>query len=266
MSLFLIKTGYLLLSALCLLAVFWGLSIALRRTEANPMYRRKIKLQFTAVLAGWIGIVSVISLSGYIQDFGAMPPRLFPFLLVPLLLLVWLLRRKRTLVLLKAIPPQWFLYIQVFRIPVELFLWQQFILRLTPIQMTLEGQNLDILVGISGPLVGALLTYTRKQWAIATALVWNVLGLCLLLNIVVIAILSFPSPMRTFMNEPANTLITEFPIVFLPLLLVPLAYYMHAFSIRQLWMLYKRTDLQPQTNPLQPQSHTPIQKAEVAEN
>ena len=41
---------------------------------------------------------------------------------------------------------------------------------------------------------------------------WNILGLGLLINIVAIAILSMPTPLRVFMNEPANTIVTEFHI------------------------------------------------------
>jgi hypothetical protein len=56
----------------------------------------------------------------------------------------------------------------------------------------------------------------------------------LLLNILVIAVLSMPTPFRYFQNEPANTLVAKFPFVLLPGILVPIAYTMHIFSLRQL--------------------------------
>lgn len=239
MSLTYIQIGYVLLTVICLLAVFRGLHITLLRTEPNIKIRKSIFNKALMVLAGWIGIVTLISASGFIQDFNAIPPRLLIFLWPPLIGLIWLLRQQRTSRLLQATPPQWLMYIQAFRIPVELFLWWQFLLGLTPVQMTLEGQNFDILVGISGPLMG-LLMLCKSRWNITAGLVWNILSLAMLLNIVIVAILSFPSPMRLFMNEPANTLISSFPIVFLPLVLVPLAYYMHAFSIKQLLMLQQQ--------------------------
>jgi len=56
----------------------------------------------------------------------------------------------------------------------------------------------------------------------------------------VIAVLSMPTPIRYFMNEPANTLVAEFPFILLPAVLVPMAYTMNIFSLRQL--LAKQTE------------------------
>ncbi|HMH20883.1 MAG TPA: hypothetical protein VK563_03865 [Puia sp.] len=68
------------------------------------------------------------------------------------------------------------------------------------------------------------------------ALAFNIAGLLLLFNIMAIALLSMPTPIRYFMNEPAATLVAHFPFIFLPGVLVPLAYTLHIFSLRQLWL------------------------------
>jgi hypothetical protein len=65
-------------------------------------------------------------------------------------------------------------------------------------------------------------------------LIWNLFGLGLLINILSIAILSMPTPFRVFMNEPSNTIVTQFPVSLLPGLLVPLAYGLHFLSLRKL--------------------------------
>ena len=65
-------------------------------------------------------------------------------------------------------------------------------------------------------------------------MVWNILCLMLLINIVTIALLSAPVPFRVFMNEPANTIVTTFPFIWLPALLVPLAYGLHILSVVQI--------------------------------
>ena len=59
-------------------------------------------------------------------------------------------------------------------------------------------------------------------------------GLALLLNIVGVAMLSVPGPLRVFMNEPANTIIAEWPFVWLPAFVVPVALWSHLLSLRQL--------------------------------
>jgi len=68
------------------------------------------------------------------------------------------------------------------------------------------------------------------------ALLYNIGGLLLLVNVLVIAVLSMPTPLRVFHNEPANTLLAYFPYIYLPGVLVPLAYTLHIFSLRQ-WAL-----------------------------
>jgi uncharacterized membrane protein len=107
-----------------------------------------------------------------------------------------------------------------------------------PELMTFEGRNFDILTGILALPVGYLLV-KRKTYAPKLAVAFNVLGLLLLTNILVIAVLSMPTPIRYFMNEPANTIVTKFPIVWLPGLLVPLAYTLHILSIRQALAAFK---------------------------
>ena len=99
--------------------------------------------------------------------------------------------------------------------------------------MTFEGRNFDILSGLSAIVVAVLITKNKISPPLVIA--WNFAGLALLVNIVTIAILSMPTPLRVFMNEPANTIVTKFPVVWLPALLVPLAYGLHFLSLRQYW-------------------------------
>jgi uncharacterized membrane protein len=122
---------------------------------------------------------------------------------------------------------------QSFRIAVELLLLMAFVNGRIPVQMTFEGRNFDILTGILALPVGYLLV-KRKMYAPRLAVAFNVLGLLLLTNILVIALLSMPTPIRYFMNEPANTLVAQFPFILLPGVLVPIAYTMSIFSLRQL--------------------------------
>ena len=103
-----------------------------------------------------------------------------------------------------------------------------------PIQMTFEGRNWDILTALTAPLAVWACQRWSKQ-AKSIAILWNILGLGLLLNIVVVSILSTPVPFRVFMNEPANTFITVFPFVLLPVALVSSALLLHVLSLRQ-WM------------------------------
>jgi hypothetical protein len=115
----------------------------------------------------------------------------------------------------------------------EIVLWLTFVDNIIPIQMTFEGLNYDILVGLTAPVV-ACFCFTIKKWSRTVAIIWNFFGLALLLNIVVISVLSAPVPFRVFMNEPANTFVAQLPFVWLPAFVVPVAYWMHILSLKQL--------------------------------
>jgi hypothetical protein len=122
---------------------------------------------------------------------------------------------------------------QAFRIVVEIALAQLYHAGALPVQMTIEGRNLDLISGVSALVLAWLATrWQLPRWGL---LAWNLLGLGLLLNIVIVSILSTPVPFRLFMNEPANTIITELPFIWLPTLLVPAALFGHLLVFRRLW-------------------------------
>lgn len=122
---------------------------------------------------------------------------------------------------------------QVFRIPVELVLFWLYRAGIVPVQMIFEGLNFDVLSGVSAPLVAWLVATNRLSNR--GVFLWNLVGLGLLINIVAIAILSMPVPFRAFLNEPANTFITQAPYVWLPVFLVQAALFGHLLIFRRLW-------------------------------
>jgi hypothetical protein len=115
----------------------------------------------------------------------------------------------------------------------ELILWRLFVVGAAPAIMTFEGRNVDILVGLSAPLVGWGFL-TRRAWPTRLAVWWNVAGILILLSVVVHAQLSAPTPFRVYLTEPPLTFIAYVPWIWLPAVLVPLAWGLHALSIRQL--------------------------------
>lgn len=222
----------LLVAALCLLALR-GLNAAWRAGGLPPASRRR-RLWWAALsLGAWLSYAAVLAGTGILRQFDALPPRLLLILLPPLLLAVALCRRASVGRLLDATPAAGLVYVQAFRILMEIILWLLFRAGLIPVQMTFEGRNWDILVGLSAPVV-AYMCFTRRAWPLRVALLWNLAGLALLLNIVVVAVLSVPLPFRVFLNEPANTIVADFPFVWLPAFVVPLAMCCHLLSLRQL--------------------------------
>ncbi|MHA4807153.1 hypothetical protein ACX0G9_03555 [Flavitalea flava] len=209
-----------------------GLRMVLGRTSWERHRQNKIFTASILLVAGWAILLSVLSLRGFFADFSRFPPRLAPALVIPLVIVLTIAFSKTGKELLKNTPPQWLIYLQTFRVLVEIVIWILFMKGLLPVQMSFEGRNFDVLSGLLAIPVG-FYCLVKKSWSPRWILVYNIAGLLLLINIVRISVLSMPTPFRYFHNEPASTLIVEFPFVFLPGLLVTLAYTLHIFSLRQ---------------------------------
>lgn len=122
---------------------------------------------------------------------------------------------------------------QAFRVPVELLLHRLYVEGVVPVQMTYEGRNFDVITGMSGLALGLWLL-RRKPVPRGVVLLWNLLGLALLVNIVAIAVVSTPVPFRRFLDSPPHTLPSTFPFIWLPSFLVQVALASHLLVFRQL--------------------------------
>lgn len=182
---------------------------------------------------GWLGVTAVLAAAGLFEDFARIPPRIVLAFVPPLLAILWLCRSAAVGRLLDEVPPGWLVYPQAFRIVMELILWQLFVVGAIPAIMTFEGRNVDIVVGLTAPLI-AWQSFGRRAWSFRAAVWWNVAGILILLNVVVHAQLSAPTPFRVFMTQPPVTFIAYLPWIWLPTFLVPFAWALHALSIRQL--------------------------------
>jgi hypothetical protein len=216
--------------------IFYGLLMArlkksLISTNFTESKKKKIFNGTLIGLIGWAIATSILSSSGVLSDFSTFPPKLIIVLIIPLITVIWLVRTKEVKEILIHTPPESIIWIQSFRIVVEILLWRLYVDNLAPIQMTFEGRNFDILSGLTALVVAYLVANNKISSPLVIA--WNLACIAILVNIVAIAILSMPTPFRVFMNEPANTIVAKFPIVWLPALLVPLAYGLHFLSLRQ---------------------------------
>lgn len=226
--------GFIVLSLFCILYLYRELSKALPQTAFTTAKQKRIKRQFIGAITLWTLLISILAWSQFFANFSSVPPRFFMILLIPLTTAILLSLFSSTLAeILRQIPPERLIYLQSFRILVEVLIWLLFIQDLLPVQMTFEGMNFDVLTGLTAPFV-AYFCFQKKQWPKWVAIAWNIMGIVLVFTIVTIAIFSFPTPFRYFMNEPANRIVAQFPFVWLPGILVTVAYSLHFFSLKQL--------------------------------
>ena len=226
--------AWIVLTAICIAFILIGLNEALRNSGWEKKRRQRIFFTVGVAIGGWTILLLALSYNGFFADFSHLPPRPGIVLLVPLPFILLLAFSKKGTELLQSIPTHWLIYMQSFRIALELLLLLAFIGGRLPVQMTFEGNNFDIITGILALPVGYWVA-TRKINAKKLAIAFNIIGLLLLLNILIIAVLSMPTPFRYFMNKPANTIVAQFPYILLPGILVPLAYGLHVLSLRQLF-------------------------------
>jgi hypothetical protein len=241
------QVGFMLLTIVYITLLIRELRKGLAFTSWEEARRKIFLNRIIVALLLWAAFVTAWSVSGKMSDFSNFPFNFMPVIVIPVILAVVFISSKGLGEILQHIPPGNLIRLQSFRFFVEILLWILFIATVLPVQMTFEGRNFDILAGITAPVIALLAS--RGKISKTGIIVWNLVCLGLLLNIVITAILSTHSPWRIFMNEPANYIVTYFPISWLPAFLVPLAYYLHFMSLRQ---MFQPTKIVSQTRDHQP--------------
>ena len=177
-----------------------------------------------ALLPSWLGLYRTVSLEAPTIQYG---------LLIPIIVGVVLFRASRTLRrIVDAVPQQWMVNVQVYRVEGLIFLVLYATGRLPGVFAWPAGVG-DILVGLLAPLVGV--AYARKaRNATGWLRAWNLLGIGDLVVAVATGFLSSPSRLQMFAFGNPNELITAFPLVLIPVFLVPLSILLHVASLNKL--------------------------------
>jgi hypothetical protein len=178
----------------------------------------------------WLLIQAAIGLAGFYQVTDTVPPRFLLAIAPPVLAIILLLLSKKGRSLVMTWDLRWMTILHVVRIPVELVLFWLFTQKAVPQLMTFEGNNFDIISGISAPLI-LWAGFRKGRPNKALLLAWNSICLLLLINIVVHAILSSPVPFQQFAFDQPNIAVLFFPYVWLPAFVVPVVLLMHLVAI-----------------------------------
>ena len=201
----------------------------------------KVKSQTVIILIGlfaWLILQSALSYNGFYLNTKLFPPKFIFVIAPPFLLIIFLFISKTGRNFIDSLPLATITYTNVVRIPVELVLYLLFINHTIPQLMTFEGRNFDILAGLTAPLI-LYFGFVKNIFNRKIILAWNIIALCLLLNIVANAILSAPFPFQQFGFEQPNIALLYFPFTLLPAFVVPVILFGHLVSIRQLMLKQK---------------------------
>ena len=207
------------------------------------LFHMAIRKSTVGHIANWIGLGMIIWLIiqtalsinlYYLNTIGDIPPK-FPLLsfMPTFVLMIALFNTDKGKAFIDSLPLGQLTFLSIIRIPVEIVLWWLFIHNTIPELMTFEGRNFDILAGITAPFI-AYFGYMKRKLNNRILLSWNIVSLLLLINIVVNALLSFPTMIQQQAFDQPNVGLLYFPFVWLPAFVVPVVFFTHFVSIRQL--------------------------------
>lgn len=208
--------------------VIWFLHII--RSNAADALSGKLLL---FLIPAWLIFQTIIAIGGTYLNTSAFPPRLFLFGAGPALILVigYLFFARGSLI--AKMPLGALTVIHVIRIPVEIVLSWLHDVGSVPAIMTYHGQNFDIISGLTAPIV-YLIAFRKGRVNVPVLLVWNLAGLALLLNIVITAVLSAPTPLQMLAFDQPNRAVLYFPFIWLPTIVVPIVLFCHFASLYKL--------------------------------
>lgn len=190
--------------------------------------RSRISLSISVL---WIFAQSSIALSGFYLATDAIPPHLLFALAPPLLFVVGLLVTRPGKRFIEAMDLKWCVLLHSVRILLELNLFWLFLHKQVPRLLTFEGGNLDILVGVSAPVIWW--AYSSGRIGRKGLLIWNGIALLGVLNAVGRALLSAPFPFQQFGFEQPTRAILTFPYILLPAFIVPVVLLSHIAIFRR---------------------------------
>ena len=226
----LVVGGFVVMALLLALAFVLAIGAARPGSERSETTRRWLLLATLGAVV-WLKGTWLLAWSGVLRRFDMVPPP-FGLLVVTITALGVVLAFSRVGTrLLRGWSFAALVGIHAFRFPLELLMHRAYEDGVMPIQMSYSGRNFDILTGISAAVLGLALTrWTVPRWIV---MAWNVGGLALLVNVVTVAVLGTPV-IRAFGDEYLNTWIAYPPFVWLPAVMVLVAWAGHLIVFRKL--------------------------------
>lgn len=222
------------------------------RRSSPSLVRRDVTIASGATVA-WLALTFTLAATGRLS-FTSTPPTVAIVMLSGVALAVWIGTSRFGLRLATGIPLAALIGAQAFRFPLELMLHRAYVEGLMPVQMSYSGFNFDILSGLFAIVVA--LQLARRPSSLVAARMWNVGGVVLLANILTIAVLSTPTRLRVFMNEPANSWIAHAPWVWLPTVFVVAAIVGHI-------LVFRRLRFEAQIRAVEPAARSSVTRAAV---
>ncbi|MEM1218785.1 MAG: hypothetical protein AAGH79_07725 [Bacteroidota bacterium] len=226
-----LSTAYFLLFLVLVTILLWMSNLGMQNAQITSSERRKYLLMIVGSLATWILIQWIASTAGFYDNLS-LPPRIPLFMIFPLFLFtIGFFYRNRTNQALHGIPIHLPIAYQSFRAVIELLFYFTFLEGILPIQVTFEGANYDVLLGLSA--IGVAIYATWPSASRRLLIAWNILGIAVVGFAAFTFISSFYFP-SFWGQEEVPLAFNQFPYLLLPSFFMPSAIFIHILSIVQL--------------------------------
>jgi hypothetical protein len=223
--------------------LLFGLRLALSRAGWSADDQSRLVRLSALVLIGWFGIAFVLGVSGVYRGASDQIPTIQYGILVPILIGSMLIVRSSSMArVIEAVPQQWLIGVQFYRALGIIFLVLYGAGKMPGLFAWPAGIG-DVLVGTLALVVA--IAYARgpeKNGDLAW--VWNILGLTDLSVAVATGMVTAPSPIQQFAFDLPNELLGAFPLVLIPIYLVPLSVLLHLASLTKLRRTAQHVELQ----------------------
>ena len=233
-----LQLSYILLFVLLIAVILSSYNLVLKNAGfSNPLKMKKIAIVPVMILA-WLSLQFFISKTPFYYNLS-MPPRIPLFMILPLIIFTGVfLYRNRNSSMFRFLPVHIPIFYQSFRVIIEVLFYFTFLEDILPIQVTFEGANYDVLLGISAIFMG--IYALRKNASKKILIIWNVIGIGVVAFAAFTFVTSFYFPAIWGQEESNISLeFNQFPFLLLPLFFMPSAIFVHGLSIKQLIKLRK---------------------------
>jgi hypothetical protein len=208
------------------------------RMEGTAQSRYIMAAALSVILVGWLAIAQYVgSANMYFAATDTAVPTIMLGLTIPLIVAAVGLRLSGAIArLISAIPLQWIVAAQVYRVGGGIFLvlWADGRL---PWQFALPAGIGDVATGLLAVVVAAQLA-RNAAGALSAVYAWCLFGIADLVVAVAMGAMTSPGRPHLLAYEAPNLLITSYPLVMIPTFAVPLALILHGIV---LWRLRRQT-------------------------
>lgn len=215
------------------LIVLGGTWAGLSRTSLTASERIWTWLAIAIPLTLWHGAAWVIVAEGLLLPGAVSIPLLPLMIVVPTAVVITLLSRSdRIGTLLDAMPANWLIGLQAYRVIGGVF-FANWLAGTTPGIFALPAGTGDVITGLMA-LPTAVLLASGRPGSTKAALFWNLFGIADLVVAVTLGALTTPGPLQQLALDHPNLTTGTYPTAIIPAFTVPTSLVLHALSLRQL--------------------------------